>query len=58
MHDVLNRLQMIMGTLDMAEAETDSEKRAQWFTKGRDYIRSLTVLLQEKVETKGSRKEK
>lgn len=45
LHAVLNRLQLVLGAMDLGEAETDQAKRKELFTRARREIRDLTNLL-------------
>lgn len=59
MHLVSNRLQVILGSIDLAEIEEDQAMRALLFDKARTEIRQLTDLLNARVrETDARRKKK
>jgi len=49
MHQVSNRLQVILGSIDLAEIATDPAKRKHLFDKARTEIRQLTDLLNARV---------
>ncbi len=60
MHQVTNRLQVVLGSIDLAEIEKDPEKRTALFTKARTEIRHLTDFLNSRVvqEIQRDRKKK
>jgi len=49
MHQVSNRLQVILGYMDLGEIETDAAKRLALFKKARTEIRQLTDMLNARV---------
>jgi two-component sensor histidine kinase len=52
LHAVKNRLQMVMGYVDLAEAEPDDAKRTKMFERARTEIRDLTKFLEQKQRGK------
>jgi hypothetical protein len=49
-HMVRNRLQRIMGYIDLAEIQPDEEKRKAQMLKAKDQIRDLDQLLEQKIQ--------
>lgn len=52
LHAALNKLQLIMSWIDIAEQELDPEKRHKIFQHAREAVRDLANLLEEHVQKK------
>jgi len=56
MHQVANRLQLILGSIDLGEIEKDPDKRKAHFEHARTHIRQLTDFLNSRVPPKDPKK--
>jgi hypothetical protein len=50
MHQVANRLQLILGSIDLGEIAQDPETRKKHFDQARTHIRQLTDFLNARVQ--------
>ena len=59
MHQVANRLQVVLGYIDLGEIEKDAAKRTNLFEKARTEIRQLNDLLNSRIrQSEPNRKKK
>jgi hypothetical protein len=49
MHAVANRLQKVLGFIELAEIERDWQERKKLFDHAREEIRDLTAMMQAQV---------
>lgn len=54
MHLVANRVQTILGYIELAESDPEEANRKQWFDRARTEIHDLAALLQANV-TRGKK---